>query len=964
MKRYGRRLTKLASALRLEILEQKHLLAADFLSFSVVDASGDDSPAVAFESGALAVNYTFDADGQSLESIDLFTRKGDRTLKVGEYNALAASGRVVSLDGFSGLAGSHDLFAVASLAGGGTVTSPSVPLEVLGASSYYGDLSAETFAYAGSAGTASVYYGGGGTDTLSLNANPSFVTGFNGSPLGGLTPNGLIASQAIYAGTSFDYLQLSDGSQIYLHGIERLSFNNGTVTQLQTRPNDPGYEDQWNMTIADVPDAWRFTRGSDDVLLVSIDTGIPISNGVPQHADLTDNRLTFLGAASGSDHGHRAVSVMSATPNNNEGIAGINWGSPVLVLDVYGGDAGNIGINTAINTAVSHLGTIPASRIVFQGGIQGEYWLDVLEGDKIPSLAENGLFAMAAGNGGQDISIASHPDGLSAGIARLEGEHDNVIATGALFQNGPLEWVDGLENSTGVRLASYSNFGENLTFAAPTSTPAVFPDGGLGSFGGTSGANPVMAGYSSLVWSVNPALTAGEVRQILAETVTDVGAPGRDPTFGHGVPNAGAAVRRAWAMAENSELAALAENPFSAEPELPGDYNGDNVVNAADYTVWRDTLGSPSVQFAGADGDGSTVIGQADFQVWRSNYGSEIALVTTPLIDATTGNGEFAVDSANDAASIGGGTEPLTTDISRDRALRGTSGVGRGVAIDGWEITRVGYEGANPAIGVDGGYGLETNAGTDPGQTGQAFVNSGVIDVRSDTIVRDFSVDDVIDLSYLLGSDTAGGTRTVSATVSLILDAGLPTETVQQFNTRSATGLGTPPITEQYTLLADASTASLLFRLDGGQSGTRALLDEVNLSVTALMATGGAAASQSLSTASSHAATTGHDAIDSVFDQMPAVASASNQPIAPSAPSPSVSQAAPAPFRSTSVVERPIDSALADSALLLLQLRNAEGDRGAEAETIAALSEGDASHEVDDALESLALGRSGFGGAF
>ena len=26
---------------------------------------------------------------------------------------------------------------------------------------------------------------------------------------------------------------------------------------------------------------------------------------------------------------------------------------------------------------------------------------------------------------------------------------------------------------------------------------------------------------------------------------------------------------------------------------LPGDYNQDGIVNAADYTVWRDNLGSP-----------------------------------------------------------------------------------------------------------------------------------------------------------------------------------------------------------------------------------------------------------------------------------------------------------------------------------------------------------------------------------
>ncbi|MEN1680921.1 MAG: choice-of-anchor Q domain-containing protein, partial [Planctomycetota bacterium] len=40
-------------------------------------------------------------------------------------------------------------------------------------------------------------------------------------------------------------------------------------------------------------------------------------------------------------------------------------------------------------------------------------------------------------------------------------------------------------------------------------------------------------------------------------------------------------------------------------PELPGDYNNDLVVNAADFTVWRDSLGASGMNpFSGADGNG------------------------------------------------------------------------------------------------------------------------------------------------------------------------------------------------------------------------------------------------------------------------------------------------------------------------------------------------------------------------
>ncbi len=55
-------------------------------------------------------------------------------------------------------------------------------------------------------------------------------------------------------------------------------------------------------------------------------------------------------------------------------------------------------------------------------------------------------------------------------------------------------------------------------------------------------------------------------------------------------------------------------------PVAPGDYNGDGTVDAADYTVWRHTLGSTSD--LRADGNGDLVVDDADFSVWRSAFGS------------------------------------------------------------------------------------------------------------------------------------------------------------------------------------------------------------------------------------------------------------------------------------------------------------------------------------------------------
>jgi hypothetical protein len=51
-----------------------------------------------------------------------------------------------------------------------------------------------------------------------------------------------------------------------------------------------------------------------------------------------------------------------------------------------------------------------------------------------------------------------------------------------------------------------------------------------------------------------------------------------------------------------------------------GDYNGNGTVDGADYSVWRDTLGSTTNLTA--DGSGNSVIDQADYDLWKQNFGN------------------------------------------------------------------------------------------------------------------------------------------------------------------------------------------------------------------------------------------------------------------------------------------------------------------------------------------------------
>jgi hypothetical protein len=59
--------------------------------------------------------------------------------------------------------------------------------------------------------------------------------------------------------------------------------------------------------------------------------------------------------------------------------------------------------------------------------------------------------------------------------------------------------------------------------------------------------------------------------------------------------------------------------------ELLGDYNGNGTVDAADYTVWQDHVGSTTDLLA--DGNDNGVVDQTDYQVWSDNYGHTLQLV-------------------------------------------------------------------------------------------------------------------------------------------------------------------------------------------------------------------------------------------------------------------------------------------------------------------------------------------------
>lgn len=73
-----------------------------------------------------------------------------------------------------------------------------------------------------------------------------------------------------------------------------------------------------------------------------------------------------------------------------------------------------------------------------------------------------------------------------------------------------------------------------------------------------------------------------------------------------------------FGLVESLDSAFFADRVFT--PLLDGDFNFDGVVDAADYTVWRDTVQSTTDLAADADLDG--VVGTVDRSIWADAYGS------------------------------------------------------------------------------------------------------------------------------------------------------------------------------------------------------------------------------------------------------------------------------------------------------------------------------------------------------
>lgn len=59
-------------------------------------------------------------------------------------------------------------------------------------------------------------------------------------------------------------------------------------------------------------------------------------------------------------------------------------------------------------------------------------------------------------------------------------------------------------------------------------------------------------------------------------------------------------------------------------PGTAGDFNGDGLVDAADYTAWQDNVGAGDEASIGENGDRADGVNQADYDLWITNFGMNV----------------------------------------------------------------------------------------------------------------------------------------------------------------------------------------------------------------------------------------------------------------------------------------------------------------------------------------------------
>jgi serine protease len=336
------------------------------------------------------------------------------------------------------------------------------------------------------------------------------------------------------------------------------------IRRQQRTPSDFYFNEQWNYSMINLPQAWDTSTGDPGVIVAVIDTGIIIDHP-DLHNQLTNTGYDFISDPESSMdddgidpdpfddagvknpessifHGSHVAGTIAAQTNNGLGVAGVGWSTRIMPVRALG--KGGIGANYDIMQAVRYAAglandsmTVPPQKAdIINLSLSGpdESFLEQEIYDDV--RAEGIVIVAAAGNHlpNQPMPSIVYPAG-----------YDGVLAVSGVDRN--------------EQLANYSNFGSYVDLAAPGGDLSVYGDGVLSTAAevdsegltysysylqGTSMAAAHMSGVIALMRAINPALTPDDLDRLLADgSITrEKGVAGRDDYYGYGLIDAQKAV--------------------------------------------------------------------------------------------------------------------------------------------------------------------------------------------------------------------------------------------------------------------------------------------------------------------------------------------------------------------------------------------------------------------------------------